>query len=991
MAGALRDEVEIEVSMVEVYNEVIRDLLSDDYAKPRAGGLKLLENEKERIKIHDVTSRKPVSADEVMDLVVLGNTRRSTSPTAANAESSRSHAVLQINVTRKSVNHEVDVEAENVERPASFATLSIIDLAGSEKAAATTNMGARMKEGQNINKSLLQLSNCIEALCQDAKTGRKTFIPYRNSKLTRMLKFSLGGNCRTVMIVCVSPSSKDLEDTSNTLMWANKAKNVKTQVSRNTAGQHVSARQYLSTINEQQLRIKWLEGEIARLNEMDFSKPGSTTWSKQKAEAAKQEAERFMGGVRTEMANAMGKVTSGATQRALWDTAEIRIAALRAQLVQAQLNPLGRPAEDVTRHVEILQSLIRQQEAAFSKNPQVTLAVQQEANVTATLNRILKTNEDRTLGDSIDPAELVSFKLGIAAQRSDLDKSVSSAREKGYRDAIQALSEAFAQVVSMAHGWSMAVQEESNLLLGLSQSIQGGGQLVPAADRLNDFQASMLTQLAGIFSKSALSKPPPLPTVVLEANSTLSQIALLSPARPRINHTARPLGPPSRGTPKKPAISAFHANPAARRILAAVAPSSPARSTKAGPASPLRSVLRRPTQHRVGRVKGRTPKKTARWKDDVGGSLDDRSTAADALVFSSPSEVSGVEGGALTSDEMTDTGDEATPPRPKAIMALPKSGIPKPISPSNPFYSSLTTSITSAAAPSSSTSPTAIPEWKKNRILMGKSKLSRLSILGEERESSVSPDRPITNRPATSGSLSRPSNRGPLSERSDNSPPVAGSSTNTSSAFSSLTRPTASSLSRAAAGPGQLSKFGAPSRRVSSIGPQKVNRRVSSANAGPYASSATLRRSRGSIIPGASKMGDASLSMGIDGLPVPTAGTSSMSMQMGNTSLLAGLGGPKRATSTFTPLITTTSPSGISPPNANRRSSFMPPPSTATLGQPASRLGGGPRASMSMAQLPKLGMSSLSSRPSISGLRTMPSSSNLGVAGVDTSVRGPWR
>jgi len=83
--------------------------------------------------------------------------------------------------------------------------LSIIDLAGSERAAATTNMGQRMVEGANIKKSLLALGNCINALCGSG--GAVRHVPYRNSKLTRLLKFSLGGNCKTIMTVCVAPTS----------------------------------------------------------------------------------------------------------------------------------------------------------------------------------------------------------------------------------------------------------------------------------------------------------------------------------------------------------------------------------------------------------------------------------------------------------------------------------------------------------------------------------------------------------------------------------------------------------------------------------------------------------------------------------------------------------------------------------------------------------------------------------------------------------------
>ena len=110
----------------------------------------------------------------------------------------------------------------------------MIDLAGSERAANTNNKGMRMIEGANINKSLLALGNCINALSDAIEKGIKNVhIPYRDSKLTRLLKDSLGGNCRTVMISNVSPAAYVFEDTHNTLKYANRAKNIKTNVVRN--------------------------------------------------------------------------------------------------------------------------------------------------------------------------------------------------------------------------------------------------------------------------------------------------------------------------------------------------------------------------------------------------------------------------------------------------------------------------------------------------------------------------------------------------------------------------------------------------------------------------------------------------------------------------------------------------------------------------------------------------------------------------------------
>ncbi|MEQ2167536.1 Kinesin-like protein kif18a, partial [Goodea atripinnis] len=109
-----------------------------------------------------------------------------------------------------------------------IAKMSLIDLAGSERASATNAKGARLREGANINRSLLALGNVINALA-DPKS-KKAHIPYRDSKLTRLLKDSLGGNCRTVMIANVSPSSKSYDDTQNTLKYANRAKEIKSSL-----------------------------------------------------------------------------------------------------------------------------------------------------------------------------------------------------------------------------------------------------------------------------------------------------------------------------------------------------------------------------------------------------------------------------------------------------------------------------------------------------------------------------------------------------------------------------------------------------------------------------------------------------------------------------------------------------------------------------------------------------------------------------------------
>jgi kinesin family protein 18/19 len=241
-------QTEVSLSYLEIYNETIRDLLVPGGSKQ---GLMLREDANQAVSVAGLSSHHPKDVQEVMDMIVKGNEYRTVSPTEANATSSRSHAVIQINVAQKDRNADVN-------EPHTMATLSIIDLAGSERASATKNRGDRLLEGANINKSLLALGSCINALCDPRK---KNHVPYRNSKLTRLLKFSLGGNCKTVMIVCISPSSVHFDETQNTLRYANRAKNIQTKVTRNVFNVNRHVKDFLVKIDEQMALINELKAQ----------------------------------------------------------------------------------------------------------------------------------------------------------------------------------------------------------------------------------------------------------------------------------------------------------------------------------------------------------------------------------------------------------------------------------------------------------------------------------------------------------------------------------------------------------------------------------------------------------------------------------------------------------------------------------------------------------------------------------------------------------
>ncbi|KAM6164025.1 kinesin-like protein KIF19 [Rhynchocyon petersi] len=239
------DDMEYEVSMsyLEIYNEMIRDLLN-----PALGYLELREDSKGVIQVAGITEVSTINAKEIMQLLMKGNRQRTQEPTAANQTSSRSHAVLQVAVRQRS-------RIKNILQEVRQGRLFMIDLAGSERASQTQNRGQRMKEGAHINRSLLALGNCINAL---SDKGSNKYINYRDSKLTRLLKDSLGGNSRTVMIAHISPASSAFEESRNTLTYAGRAKNIKTRVKQNLLNVSYHIAQYTSIIAD-------LRGEIQRL------------------------------------------------------------------------------------------------------------------------------------------------------------------------------------------------------------------------------------------------------------------------------------------------------------------------------------------------------------------------------------------------------------------------------------------------------------------------------------------------------------------------------------------------------------------------------------------------------------------------------------------------------------------------------------------------------------------------------------------------------
>lgn len=244
----------VKMSYLEIYNELVKDLIH-----PSNSVLDIREDPVKGMVVAGLSEFMATTPDEVIECLQLGNMRRTCEPTEANLTSSRSHAVLQITIEHKD-------RASGTESEVVIGKLSLIDLAGSERASHTKNRGIRLIEGANINRSLLALGNCINALCEATERGGKVYIPYRDSKLTRLLKDSLGGNCRTVMIACISPFSGSFFDTSNTLKYANRAKNIKTNLQRNVVNVSYHIAKYTAIIAQLRHEVSDLRKHLKTKN-----------------------------------------------------------------------------------------------------------------------------------------------------------------------------------------------------------------------------------------------------------------------------------------------------------------------------------------------------------------------------------------------------------------------------------------------------------------------------------------------------------------------------------------------------------------------------------------------------------------------------------------------------------------------------------------------------------------------------------------------------
>ena len=250
LGGKIEYESKVYISYLEIYNEIIFDLLSPVPANEQKGEINFQEDSKGNVVVKGLTKHIVANEEEAFNLLFEGESNRTVSEHQLNKGSTRSHCIFTISVEMKS-------KVESSEKVLT-SKLNFVDLAGSERVKETGSSGLALKEAAYINKSLTFLEQVVVALTD--KTKRKEYVPYRQSKLTHILKDAIGGNCRTIMIATIWPEEQFIMDTLSTLNFAKRMKNVVNDLSINIK---LDKNAYVKKLNKE---IKELKKELLMHN-----------------------------------------------------------------------------------------------------------------------------------------------------------------------------------------------------------------------------------------------------------------------------------------------------------------------------------------------------------------------------------------------------------------------------------------------------------------------------------------------------------------------------------------------------------------------------------------------------------------------------------------------------------------------------------------------------------------------------------------------------
>ncbi|XP_044272187.1 kinesin heavy chain isoform X2 [Tribolium madens] len=362
-------EFHIKVSYFEIYMDKIRDLL--DVSKVNLS----VHEDKNRVPyVKGATERFVSSPEEVFESIEEGKSNRHIAVTNMNEHSSRSHSVFLINVKQENLENQKKLSGK----------LYLVDLAGSEKVSKTGAEGTVLDEAKNINKSLSALGNVISALAD----GNKTHIPYRDSKLTRILQESLGGNARTTIVICCSPASFNESETKSTLDFGKRAKTVKNVVCVN---EELTAEEWKRRYEKEKEKVARLKGKVEKLeSELQRWRAGETVKAEEQVNLNEiTEVVTPVSGVEETTVEKQGPVpaTPALMIGSTLDVEERRKLELERERLYQQLDEKDEEINEQSQYVEKLKEQMLEQDELIASTRRDYESLQAE------MNRIQQENE----------------------------------------------------------------------------------------------------------------------------------------------------------------------------------------------------------------------------------------------------------------------------------------------------------------------------------------------------------------------------------------------------------------------------------------------------------------------------------------------------------------------------------------------------------------------------------------------------------------------
>lgn len=483
----------VEASMLQIYNEQIDCLLGAD--REKAQGLQVTGKSEIR-GLSWVPCKTP---NDLLQCFQRGRNNLVYAETKMNKASSRSHAVFQIKVAKRPrATEKGKPGAGKVEMKATFGKLTVVDLAGSERIKKSGVTGAQLKEATNINSSLLAFGNVVQALAE-----KKKFIPYRDSKLTRILEDSVGGNCKTSLLVCCSPSAESSDETVSTLEFASRAARIEITATINEGTVTVDASSLVadlagdgldSALKEKQREMLALETKLksaADKRDAELVKMKDEAVKKQKAEAARAaEAGKLMSTWKLKAEEAGKKITQlEAAVKEAAEAKEAKAAVLKAEKEVEQLKAtLARERAERAKEADAQAEDLRAQVAA-------TRALLDEANAKTEAAESRASEADKLVAEL--GKQLEAAASALEKSNAEAATAASKAAEEKSAALVEKEFEAMARIDEAAEAAKLEAEQAADLAreaLKTEWSRKLSEQVKEAAEELTRVKAAFETE-----------------------------------------------------------------------------------------------------------------------------------------------------------------------------------------------------------------------------------------------------------------------------------------------------------------------------------------------------------------------------------------------------------------------------------------------------------------------------------------------------------------